>query len=215
MVEVCRRIGRRRWEVGPILRNFPIWALALGCSTASTTSPQSSNSSNSADSGTSSQLHGIISLGVPSPTMTSTACVDGAHMVTHATYCDEGGTANCRVEDSFEECLCTNGVCLFGVDPSGPWGDAAPDAHPLPPDPPKATCNPQDPSTDGGGDGASSGTSDGGSCDLPPSFCVGPLWMGYYTNARCEDGRCRWDIAYTSCRGGECFNGGCQILTTN
>jgi hypothetical protein len=111
------------------------------------------------------------------------------------------------------------GATILGLDAGD--GSAPPDADTaLPsgfsaPSPPEVAC-------DGQADAAVA-------CDLPPSTCAlftacdasalscGPqsIWMVYYQNPRCVDGRCVWDEGYFQCEGfTSCVQGACQGRAT-
>jgi hypothetical protein len=183
----------RCWSIVP--RSIPIWVLAVGCSSSSASQPSGGQPVVGNTGGSSQQQ--------PTSILTSggtTECLDATHWVEHfMVYCDGGDSGLC-VQDATRDCPCLNGQCIVDGQPGDPWLDAASDAHPMPPAPPEVSCDPS--------------AADGGACDLPKSFCLDPEWIGYYTNPRCAEGRCRWDVGYSSCGGDGCENGGCRPSIT-
>jgi hypothetical protein len=54
---------------------------------------------------------------------------------------------------------------------------------------------------------------DGGACDIPPSICRDSNHAAYFTNPRCVDGLCAFDMQTLDCPSG-CNNGGCILNVT-
>ena len=47
-------------------------------------------------------------------------------------------------------------------------------------------------------------------CELPPSECLDPSYLIYYTGAQCVDGTCEFTRELLYCGGLGCINGGCN-----
>jgi hypothetical protein len=174
----------------PWLHAIPL--MVVGCST---NRAQPSNQTDAADTSEDGGVQSQPAL-IEGPTEYKATCLDSAHLSTHAVYKHGGADGGPLVQDGVSVCPCLDGSCLEGS-PGDPWADAAPDAHPMP-ELPNVACE----------------SSDAASCELPKSFCLDDQWVGYYTNPRCVDDRCQWDIAYASCSG-PCESGGCLASFTH